>query len=145
MDVRTAVSGTSHFYLNKARATYVMLARASTQWHLWRAHRPPTPSLMRGLIQTQVEDQKRTAGTGINNPLATHKGKWCCPARPSDVVSSPLACSVTNSCARRTVKLKTVPRVTNLYSAAHFAHRGSLWYSLKKSISTHNQSMQCHP
>jgi len=49
--------------------------------HFWRAHSPPNSSLMRGQIQTQVVDQKRTAGTGMNNPRATRREIWCYPAR----------------------------------------------------------------
>jgi len=40
---------------------------------------------MRGLIETQVVDQKRTAGTGMDNLHAAQKEKWCCPVRQWDV------------------------------------------------------------
>ena len=49
--------------------------------HLRRAHRPPNSALMRKLVQTQVVDQKRTAGTGMNNPRATRREIWCCLAQ----------------------------------------------------------------
>ena len=41
---------------------------------------------MRKLVQTQVVDQERTAGTGMNNPRATQKEIWCCLARRRDVL-----------------------------------------------------------
>jgi len=62
-------------------------------------------------------------------------------AQPDIRMLYPPAHPVSNSCARRTVKLETVPRVTSVCSAAHVAHRSSPWHSLKKPISTNNQSM----
>ena len=54
----------------------------------------------------------------------------------------PLVRSVTNDCARHTIDPKTVQSGANLCSEAHVTRTGVPWDSLKKPMSTNNQSIQ---
>jgi len=77
--IKTRIHTCAHRQKYKARATHVMLARASTT--SLACAQSPKPLSDAQVVQTQVVDQKRTTGTGMNNPRATRREIWCCLAR----------------------------------------------------------------
>jgi len=104
--------------------------------HLWRAHSPPNPSLMRKLIQNMMGSCPKEDYTCL---------EWIQPARYPErnmVLPSPTLRCCTPPFAQwqilahaSTFNSKTVPRVTNLCSAAHVVQ----FQDCPKS----NKSVQC--
>jgi len=148
-DLITIFNKSKHGYIHarihkSTRPAQHMSCTPGQVLHLWRAHSPPKPSLMRRLIQSSE--------VRLHPEAWLHDAEWITRALPREKYSAaqldvemlyPPVLSVTNDCARHTIDPKTVPRGANLCSAAHVTHTGAPWDSLENPMSTNNQSIQC--